>query len=907
MKNITFSPRLRYVAAKSPITLIRTGFALSAGSILVMSVALLGVAANTATASAQTVTFTGAGAVNFGTANVCPSGKTTPAPCNKTLTLNYDVTASGTLGTPQALTTGQSNLDYKIASGTTCTGSVTQGNTCMVNVAFAPIAPGTRSGAVEIVDGSGNVLATTYIYGSGLGPLTSFIGPEQTLLSFGSSTFFPETVAVDAGGNIFVVYNNNGVVTLAELLAVDGSLPANPVTKVLTEQYNPHAVAVDGAGNVFFTTYSNPPNTPIQSVIEILAAGGYSTAKVVATGFYEPLGIAVDSSGDVFVADTGANEVPGSIYEIPATGGYSTKKTLGGGFKFAWPVAVAVDGSGNLFVADENAPDGGVVDELTAAAGYTTVKTIHVSNAYLDGPDAIAIDPAGNLFIGFQTDEGVEEALAVDGVVPSSPAFLSFGNFSLIPTGIALDSHGNLFAAVPDSPGIVQELVFSNPPSINFSATYVGQTSSDSPQSVQIQNRGNANLAGTGLSISTNWDLVPGSGTPADCTASFSLAPAVECNISISFEPTEAGDLTGAVTIGDNSLNVPGSSQSIALSGIGSSTTAPSINSLNSTYGAPYSVVILTGTNFGATKGSSTVTFNGIAAPAYKWSNTSITVTVPANATTGNIVVTVDGEASNGFPFTVLPMPVVTGLSPASGPGGTIVTINGRNLLDYKNQATVTYSGIQLQFISQSSTALTVQVPPGNDSNNFHILINDTGINTPVFNVLIPEVTSLSTNYGAPYSVVTLTGNNFGASQGSSYIVFANGNPFDDLNPPIYYWSNTKILLTVPANASTASKIVVSVGGNYSTPAPFTVLPMPTVTGISPTSGPSGTVVTISGTNLLDHENKGTVTFNGKLLPIISQSSTAIKVAVPAGAVTGYFHVLINDTGMNTPTFTVTP
>ena len=65
------------------------------------------------------------------------------------------------------------------------------------------------------------------------------------------------------------------------------------------------------------------------------------------------------------------------------------------------------------------------------------------------------------------------------------------------------------------------------------------------------------------------------------------------------------------------------------------------------------STVILTGTNFGATQSTSTVKFNGTTATATAWSATSITTTVPAGATTGNVVVTVGGVASNGINFTV--------------------------------------------------------------------------------------------------------------------------------------------------------------------------------------------------------------------------------------------------------------
>ena len=75
----------------------------------------------------------------------------------------------------------------------------------------------------------------------------------------------------------------------------------------------------------------------------------------------------------------------------------------------------------------------------------------------------------------------------------------------------------------------------------------------------------------------------------------------------------------------------------------------PTITSLSPTSGAVGASVTITGTNFGSTQGTSTVTFNGTtAATITSWSATSIVAKVPAGATTGNVVVTVGGVASNG-------------------------------------------------------------------------------------------------------------------------------------------------------------------------------------------------------------------------------------------------------------------
>src|SRR5256885_17066871 len=75
----------------------------------------------------------------------------------------------------------------------------------------------------------------------------------------------------------------------------------------------------------------------------------------------------------------------------------------------------------------------------------------------------------------------------------------------------------------------------------------------------------------------------------------------------------------------------------------------PAITGVNPPSGPVGSSVIITGTNFGPSQGSSTVSFNGtLAAAASSWNGTSITVLVPAGATTGNVVVTVGGMASHG-------------------------------------------------------------------------------------------------------------------------------------------------------------------------------------------------------------------------------------------------------------------
>lgn len=717
MHSIRLFPVLCATFSKQPITPVHRAAKVFVPVILAIAGAFA--PANVPLASAQTVTFTGAGAVNFGTANVCPSGKTVPAPCSQTMTLTYNVTASGTLGTPRAVTTGQPNLDYKLASGTTCSGSVTQGGSCKVNVTFAPIAPGARNGAVEIVDSTGNVLVTTYIYGTGVGPAVAFSPGVGVNLG---NLFGAQDLAVDAAGNIFVTTSTDGFSdnSLYEMLAAGGYATANRFGFSFNSI---SGFTVDGVGNIFICSAENGSEVP--AVQEILAAGGYTTLKTLFSSYRVVGGIAVDGSGNVFFSSLPS--YGGGITELFADGGYTKVKSLASGLSAG---NLAMDGGGNVYFSE--IADSSPVKEMTAASGYATVKTLGSSSfRQISG---LAVDASGNVYLSTGSPSGVGSVIS-EILAAGDYATVNILNMNNLPSlGVALDASGNIFLATSYRSGIT-ELPRSQPPSFSFGSAVVGFPSPSSPLSTIVQNIGNNKLVATSLSISPNWDQVVGSGMPEDCAASFSLAPGVECNLSISFEPTETGSLTGAATVTDNNLNASDAAQSIPLSGTG--VRLPQISSTSATYGAPYSWVAITGVNFGASRGSSTVTFNQYPAPIYRWTDTLIWATVPANGTlpTGSLIVTVAGKASNAIHFTVLPMPVVTGISPTSGPAGTVVTISGNNLVDFEGHAKVGFNGKYLPVLSDSQNAIQVAVPTGAVTDHFHVLVNDTGMNTPTFTV----------------------------------------------------------------------------------------------------------------------------------------------------------------------------
>ena len=95
--------------------------------------------------------------------------------------------------------------------------------------------------------------------------------------------------------------------------------------------------------------------------------------------------------------------------------------------------------------------------------------------------------------------------------------------------------------------------------------------------------------------------------------------------------------------------------------------------------------------------------------------------------------------------------------------------------------------------------------------------------------------------------------------------------------------SDTYMLATAEPGATTGTVTVLEPGGNLVTPQTFKVIP--TISSVSPVSGPVGTSVTITGMSL---SQATAVTFGGvKAASFTVNSDTQVTAAVPTGAKTG--------------------
>jgi hypothetical protein len=300
--------------------------------------------------------------------------------------------------------------------------------------------------------------------------------------------------------------------------------------------------------------------------------------------------------------------------------------------------------------------------------------------------------------------------------------------------------------------------------------------------------------------------------------------------------------------------------------------------------------VVITGTNLSSATG---VKFGANSATGLTANTaTSITVTAPAgSAGTVDITVTTAGgtSATNAADrFTYVALPTITSINTTSGPtaGGTTVIITGTNLSSATGVKFGTTSATGLT--ANTATSITVTAPAGS-AGTVDITVTTAGGTSATsaadqFTYIpAPTVTSISPAIG-PISggtQVTITGTNF---TGVPVVKFGASNAIS-----ISLISATQIKVTCPMGSGpgTGGTGVVDItvttpGGTSATSAAdqFTFLGLPSITGISPSTGPAsgGTTVVITGKGFTAASD---VMIFGYHPSFIVNSDTQITVTTP--------------------------
>jgi RHS repeat-associated protein len=312
---------------------------------------------------------------------------------------------------------------------------------------------------------------------------------------------------------------------------------------------------------------------------------------------------------------------------------------------------------------------------------------------------------------------------------------------------------------------------------------------------------------------------------------------------------------------------------------------APLVSVVVPATGPTGTTVQVNGSGFGATQGTSTITFNGVSPTVNTWSDAQISVTLGATITTGPIRVTVANVASPiDVNFTV-PGPQITSVSPTSGVAGTQVTVHGSGFQATRGSvSSINFNGTSATVNSWSDTQIVATVPNGVSTGPVSVYVNSVISNQDqVFTTPDPVINGVAPSSGPVGTQIQINGSGFGATQGTSTVTL-----YPSLNPAVTSWSNTQILATVPVTAKSGA-VNVTVGTVSSNSNVFYTVPPPQISSISPSSGVVGTQVTINGSGFQAVKGGGTVYFGlySYSAPVVSWSDTQLVVTVPSGATSG--------------------
>jgi hypothetical protein len=307
------------------------------------------------------------------------------------------------------------------------------------------------------------------------------MGPGSTNGTGSGARFdFPDGVAADGAGNVYVADSGNdtirkitpaGVVsTLAGLAGSSGSADG---TGSAARFSLPTGVAVDNAGNVYVADDGNNTIRKITpcGVVSTLAGLAGSSGSANGTGsaarFSQPFGLTVDSAGNVYVADRDNHLIrkvtPAGVVTTLAglAGSSGSTDGTGSAARFNFPLGVAVDNAGNVYVADTNSStirkvtSTGVVSTFAGLAGSVGSADGIGNAARFNNTQGVAVDGAGSVYVADylnHTIRKISPSRAVStlaGLAGAGGGADGTGNAARFnfPYGVTVDGAGNAYVA----------------------------------------------------------------------------------------------------------------------------------------------------------------------------------------------------------------------------------------------------------------------------------------------------------------------------------------------------------------------------------------------------------------------------------------------------------------------------
>ena len=544
-------------------------------------------------------------------------------------------------------------------------------------------------------------------------------------------------VTLDASGDLFVSYGYLGYGAVQEIPynSATNSYASTGTVVGSGNMLGPTGLAFNSSGDLFATQtmeISDPSQSVWNNVLEFTNTGGtFSPLGTIMNQVGRTNGgissVALDSHGNLFVAD-------GPVYEYPYSAAKGTYSVVGTAIAGSGD-APALDSHNNLFVANADSPGvleypwnasaGSYPSSGSAVPGAAQLATLTVTGMAFDANNDLFV-ASGSQVLEFPYNATAGTYAASGTVIATVPAG-SPTSFNTGVGGLALDASGDLFVSNPAGNQVQEYLFNATTGAYASTGITVAGTGGMGAGTNQLNEP-------TGLAVDHSGDLYVFDAsndrimefTGNSATGAYGANGTAIFSAQVDNYPQNGGvavDSQGDVFFG-NDLN----SAVVYEVAAGTSTpppSAPAVTGVSPSSGpaAGGTVVTVTGSNLSG----GSVAFGVTPATGVSCTATSCTAISPAGSGTVNVTVTTTGGTSNASQFTYQatppPVPVVTGVSPSSGPaaGGTAVTVTGSGL----SGGSVSFGSAPASGVSCAATSCTAISPAG--SGTVYVTVKTSG------------------------------------------------------------------------------------------------------------------------------------------------------------------------------------